>query len=241
MKKLLTLFLLSILLFGFKAENAYAAGCTPIYGGGESCPDYSFSIQKLVQKPGKGTGNFVNNLSINDPKYAPNQNVTFQVTLKNTGSKKISTITVADVFPKYLSFVSGSGNFNSKSNTLVFTVSSLDPEETVTYTIVGKIADTNKLPNDQGVICQLNQAIGTDSSGAVNKASSQFCLQKQVLGTKEQPQTKGGLKVMPAPELSTTPATGPEMLPLALLVPGLLGGLILRRRSKQSIYRGGEK
>lgn len=241
MKKLFTLVFLSILLFALKVENTYAAGCTPIYGGGQSCPDYSFSIQKHVQKPGKGGGNFVNNLSINDAKYAPNQNVTFQVTLKNTGSKKIPTITVADVFPKYLSFVSGPGNFNSKSNTLVFSVSGLNPGQNTTYTIVGKIADTNNLPNDSGLICQVNQAIGTDSSGNVNKASSQFCLQKQVLGTQEEAQTKGGLKVMPAPELSTTPATGPEMLPLVLLVPGLLGGLILRRRSKQSLYRGGEK
>lgn len=241
MKKLFTLVFLSILLFALKAENTYAAGCTPIYGGGESCPDYSFSIQKHVQEPGKGGGNFVNNLSINDAKYAPNQNVTFQVTVKNTGSKKIPTITVADVFPKYLSFVSGPGNFNSKSNTLVFSLSGLNPGQNTTYTIVGKIADTNNLPNDSGVICQLNQATGTDSSGNVNKASSQFCLQKQVLGTQEEVQTKGGLKVMPAPELSTTPATGPEMLPLVLLVPGLLGGLILRRRSKQSLYRGGEK
>jgi len=78
MKKLFTLVLLSIILFALRTENTYAAGCTPIYGGGESCPDYSFSIQKHVQKPGKNGGDFVNNLSINDPKYAPNQNVTFQ-------------------------------------------------------------------------------------------------------------------------------------------------------------------
>lgn len=231
MKKLFTIVFFSIFLFALKVENTNAAGCTPIYGGGESCPGYSFSIQKYVQKPGKGTGNFVNNLSINDPKYAPNQNVTFQVTLKNTGSKKIPTITVADVFPKYLSFVSGPGNFNTKTKTLVFTVSNLDPGENTTYNIVGKTADTNNLP-DEGVICQVNQATATDSSGGVNKASSQFCLQKQVLG-KSQPQ------VMPAPQLSTTPATGPEMLPLALLVPGALGGFMLRRKSKE--YRGGEK
>lgn len=233
MKKLFTIVFFSIFLFALKVENTNAAGCTPIYGGGESCPGYSFSIQKYVQKPGKGTGNFVNNLSINDPKYAPNQNVTFQVTLKNTGSKKISTITVADVFPKYLSFVSGPGNFNTKTKTLVFTVSNLDPGENTTYNIVGKTADTNNLP-DEGVICQIkNQAIATDSSGGVSRASSEFCLQKQVLGAQEPTETKGGLKVMPAPQLSTTPATGPEMLPLALLIPAALGGLLIRRRSKQ--------
>ncbi|MBI3985074.1 MAG: DUF11 domain-containing protein [Candidatus Levybacteria bacterium] len=237
MKKLFAIILLSVLFFAFKVSAANAAGCTPVYGGGETCPGYSYSIQKLVQRPGKGGGDFVNNLSINDAKYNPSQNVTFQVTLKNTGSNTIPTITVTDVFPKYLSFVSGPGNFNAKTKTLVFSVASFKPGQSVTYTIVGKILDEAGLPKDEGVICQLNQATATDSSGVVNSSSSQFCLQKQVLGET----TKGGLPVMPAPEITTTPATGPEMLPLALLVPGALGGLLLRRRSKRSLITGGEK
>lgn len=247
MKKLLTIFVLSLFLLSFKTENTFASGCTPIYGGGQSCPEYSFSLQKFVQKPGKGGGEFVNNLSINDPKYSANQNVTFQVTIKNTGTKRVPNITIADVFPKYLSFVSGPGNFNSKSNTLVFGVSGLNEGQEATYTIVGKIADTNNLPNDSGVICQINQAIGTDSSGAVNKASSQFCIQKDVLGTQETSSTstvnttKGGLKVMATPELTTTPATGPEMISLAFIIPTALGGLLLRRNSKKSLNKGGEK
>ena len=244
MKKLFTAFLLSLLLLSFKAENTFAAGCAPIYGGGQSCPDYSFSIQKQVQKPGKGGGDFVNNLSINDPKYAPSQNVTCQVTIRNTGSKKIPTITVVDAFPKYLSFVSGPGNYNSKSNNLVFTVSGLNIGQEATYTIVGKLVNSNNLPNDQGVICELNQVTATDSSGSVNKTSSQFCLQKDVLAAQETSSTsttKGGLKVMAAPELTTTPATGPEMVSLALIIPAALSGLLLRRRSKQSLNRGGEK
>ena len=245
MKKLFTILALSLLLLSFKAENTFASGCTPIYGGGESCPEYSFSLQKFVQKPGKGGGEFVNNLSINDPKYSANQNVTFQVTVKNTGTKRVPTITIADVFPKYLSFVSGPGNFNSKTNTLVFSVSGLSEGQEATYTIVGKIANTNDLPNDSGVICQINKAIGTDSSGAVNRTSSQFCIQKDVLAAKETSSTstttKGGLKVMAAPELTTTPATGPEMASLALIIPAALGGLLIRRRSKQSLKIGGEK
>ncbi len=239
MKKLFAIVLLFLLLFfALKVENVNAAGCIPIYGGGETCPGYAFSIQKFVQRPGKGGGDFVNNLSINDSKYNPGQNVTFQITLKNTGTQTIPTITVADVFPQHLSFVSGPGNFNSKTKTLVFTVSSFKEQETVTYTIVGKIANEKDLPNDSGVICQINQATATDSSGGVNKTSSQFCLQKQVLG---QETTKGGLPVMPAPQITTTPPTGPEMLPLALLIPAGFGGLILRRRSKRSLYTGGEK
>lgn len=247
MKKLFTIFALSLLLLSFKAENTFASGCTPIYGGGESCPEYSFSLQKNVQKPGKAGGEFVNNLSINDPKYSANQNVTFKVTIKNTGTKRVPSVTIADIFPKYLSFVSGPGNFNSKSNTLVFSVSGLSEGQEATYTIVGKIADTNALPNDSGVICQINQAIGTDSSGAVNRASSQFCIQKEVLGTQETSSTsttnttKGGLKVMATPELTTTPATGPGMLSLAFIIPTALGGLLLRKRSKTSLNRGGEK
>lgn len=223
MKKILSIIFLTLLVIALKPQ-AVSADCTQIYGGGTSCPTYSFSIQKLVQKPGKGGGNFVNNLSINDPKYAPSQNVKFQVNIKNTGSETIPTLTVTDTFPQFVSYVSGPGNFDSNNKTLNFTISNLNSGQSVTYTIVGKIADTNSMPSDQGIICLTNQVNGTDNNNNTDSASSQFCITKPVLGTSI-PQ------VLPAPKVIKTPATGPEMLPLIALLPAAFGGFILRRKS----------
>jgi uncharacterized repeat protein (TIGR01451 family) len=227
MKNLTTIIATSLILGFLIASNATSAfaDCQAIYGGSQNCTtSYTFTVQKLVQVPGKSGGSYVNNLSINDAKYAPNQTVNFQVNVKNTSSQTIPTITVKDIFPQYLSFVSGAGSFDTNSNTLTFTVSNLGAGETKTFNLVGKVADATTLPSDQGVVCLINQANGTDNNGAVNASSSQFCVEKAVLGTSfPVVTTKGGI--------TTTPATGPEMLPLMALIPGGLAGFILRKKS----------
>lgn len=234
MKKLITLTILTTLLFALKPQGA-SADCTALYGGGEECPpSFSYSIQKLVQKPGKAGGEYVNNLSINDPKYSPTQTVSFEITVKNTGSQTIPTITVTDTFPQFVSFVSGPGSFDANNKTLTYTINNLEAGKTVKNTVTGKIADSNLMPSDQGIVCLINQARAKDSNGAENASSSQFCVQKQVLGGST-PQ------VLPAPSVTSTPATGPEMLSLAMLLPGAIGGFILRRKANGTYKTGGEK
>ena len=233
MKKLFTLIVLGATLFALKPQMAEAQ-CTALYGGGESCPSkYSYSIQKLVQKPGKSGGEYVNNLSINDAKYSPTQTVSFEITVKNTGSQTIPTITIVDTFPQFVSFVSGPGSFDSNNKTLTYTINNLEAGKSVKNTVTGKIADSNLMPSDQGIICLINQARAKDNNGVENASSSQFCVQKQVLGGSTP-------SVLPGTTITQTPATGPEMLPLFALLPGALGGFILRRKSNK-VNVGGEK
>jgi hypothetical protein len=212
-----TLILTSLLIGGlFIAPKAFA-DCQQIYGGGQSCTtNYTFSVEKFVQVPGKGGGDFVNNLSINDPKYSPSQFVNFKIKVTNTSSQTIPTITIKDLFPQYVNFATGSGSFDTNSKTLSFTVNNLGAGETRTYFVSAKIADANSLPVDQGIVCLINQANGTDTNGTVNASSSQFCVQKTVLA---------------ATFPTITPATGPEMLPLLALFPTGLAGLLLRKKS----------
>ena len=85
----------SFLLVG-SASIAFASGaysnCDVVYGGGEVCPpNVSFTLDKLVQSPTKG-GQFVDNLTVNDPMFNPNQDVTFQVKVKNTGDSVPNSI-----------------------------------------------------------------------------------------------------------------------------------------------------
>jgi uncharacterized repeat protein (TIGR01451 family) len=227
MKKLILSLTLAAVLLLVK-PGASLADCNQIYGGGETCTTTNtFSIQKLVKKPGKGGGQFVNNMSINDPRYSPAQTVSFQIIVKNTGNQTIPNITVVDTFPQFVSFVSGPGNYNAANKTLTFNVVNLNAGQIVKYTVTGKIADSNIMPADQGIVCLINQATGTDNNGMANSTSSQFCVEKQVLGTNT-PQ------VLPMPKVTKTPSTGPEMLPLLALFPGALGGLILRRKTKKT-------
>lgn len=225
MKKTInTLLLTGLLVAAFTVTPKAFADCQAIYGGSQNCTtSFTFSVQKLVQNPGKGGGNFVNNLSINDAKYAPSQTVNFKINVTNTSSQTIPTITIKDVFPQYLNYATGSGSFNADSNTLSFTVENLKAGETRSFGVTGKVADALALPSDQGVVCLINQANGTDSNGAVNASSSQFCVAKQVLGS--------SFPTVSTTTVTTTPATGPEMLPIMALIPGGLAGLFLRKKS----------
>ena len=234
MKKTINTLILTGILFSalFVTPKAFA-DCQEIYGGSQNCTtSFTFNVQKFVQVPGASGGNYVNNLSINDAKYAPSQFVNFKINVTNTSSQTIPTVTVSDMFPQYLNFATGSGSFNSNTKTFTFTVNNLGAGETRTYYLSGKIADANSLPVDQGVVCLVNQANGTDNNGAVNASSSQFCVQKAVLSATF-PAVYGA-------SVTTTPATGPEMLPLFALLPGGLAGLLLRKKSI-TINRGGEK
>lgn len=225
MKKLFTLIVLGALLFALKPQTA-SADCTALYGGGEECPpSFSFDIQKAVQRPGKGGDFVLEGFSQNDPKYSPGATVNYEISVKNTGSQTIPTITVVDDLPKsFISFVSGPGTFDANSKTLTYTVNNLEAGKEVRNTIAVKVADANLLPSDQGIICLINNVKGTASNGFIDASKAQFCVQKQVLGGST-PQ------VLPAPSVTSTPATGPEMLSLALLLPGAIGGFILRRKA----------
>jgi uncharacterized repeat protein (TIGR01451 family) len=227
MKKIL----FGLLLLGFASflpTKAYA-DCTQIYGGGQTCTSYSFSLQKFVQVPGQS--NFVNNLSINDPKYNLSQTVNFEIVVTNTGSNYISSVTIVDTFPQFVSFVSGPGSFNNSNNTLTFVVNNLNAGQSQTFNLSGKVASSG-VP--QGITCVVNQAAGTDNNGDTNTASSQLCITNVVNPTPTP-------VLLPVAQIKTTPPTGPEMLPLLALIPGALSGLYLRKKSKNSIVEGGER
>ena len=219
--------------------TAYAAGqyggygsygvqnCQPIYGGGETCvTSNKILLNKTVKNP--QTGMFVDNLSINDPRYGTNQSITFQLTVTNTGDSVISQATVTDQMPSYVTNVTGPGSV-SKGGLLTFTVNNLNVNESRTYTISGTTVAANSLPSNQSVACTVNQASATVGN-ETSSDNSQFCIEKNA--TVPAATTKGGLPVMPAPKMNQTPATGAESLALLAMVPSALAGFALRRKSK---------
>lgn len=225
MKKILGLviFLASVL---FLSDGAFAqVVCQPIYGGGQTCVTVgNIAVRKLVSHP--QTGTFVENLGINDPKFSPNQNVTFQIVVTNSTGSTINRAVVRDVLPQFVNFVSGPGTFDQNTKTLTFEVANLLPNESRSFTLQGKVVAENQL--SQNITCVVNQVTVTaDSMQAQDNA--QLCIQKP------QAVTKGGLPVAPPPKVTVTPPTGPEMLPLIGLLPAGIGGWFLRRFSKGGV------
>jgi uncharacterized repeat protein (TIGR01451 family) len=225
MKKLLFSLLLLGALSVFSTK-AYA-DCQAVYGGGQTCTSNNFTINKYVQVPGKGGGNFVPTLLNTDATYSPSQTINYELIVTNTGNSTIPTLNITDNFPQYVNFVSGAGSYDANSKTLTLTISNLGAGQNQKIDLTAKIDDSKTVP--VGMTCIVNQASATDTNGANSFSSSQACIQNSTA-------------VLPAVTVKTTPATGPEMIPLALLFPGALGGIFLRRKSnKKLINEGGEK
>lgn len=210
----------------FLAKQTFAAGTyapygeAPIYGGGPSFVQAgNILVDKKVSHP--KTGNFVDNLSVKDDKFAPDQNVTFQITLTNTGGTKISKINVKDIFPQFVNFVKGTGSFDKKTKTLAFSIDDLNPNESKTITINGKVVSKNNLAQNKSVNCVVNQvtAVNADNKSQTSQDNAQLCIQKELVA----PTTKGGLKVLPE--------TGAEIFSLLALLPTGLAGIFLRKQT----------
>lgn len=235
----LTLSLLTLFagLFLF-ALSSHAAGitssCQPIYGGGQICVQAGdLQLNKTVRNPQSGA--FVENLGVNDPKYGPDQDVSFQIMVTNTGNDKLTNITVKEIFPQHVTYLSGPGTVDNAKKVVTFTVDALNPNETKTFTFTGKIAPANNLPNDKNVVCVINR-VSAKVGDKESTDNAQFCIQKGVAPQPGQPTqpgqvTKGGLPVMPPTQVTTTPSTGPEALALLALLPSGVLGYIFRKKS----------
>jgi uncharacterized repeat protein (TIGR01451 family) len=175
---LIVAFILSI-PFAYAADSSSGTqiSCQPIYGGGTSCTSGSLTIDKKVQNPQNGS--FVDNLGINDPKFAPEQIVTFQITVTNTTNGIVTGAKIKDIFPQFVTLSGGAGAWDSASNTLTFNIADVNPGTTQTYTISGRIAPASDLPANQAVNCVTNRAFAT--ANFISSAdTAQFCIQKPI-------------------------------------------------------------
>ena len=247
MKKVTILITAVTVLFAINAQNVSAAAtnygsqqCQPIYGGGESCVRTpQFEINKTVQNP--QSKQYVDNLSVNDPKYAPSQTVLFKITVKNTSQDRVTNVTVKDIFPEAVEYVGGVGEYDANSRTLTIKVDKLDKAEVRDFYVQARVLAKDKLTNAQNVVCAINQSNLT-AADKTAQDNAQFCIEKGLTppttkgGEPQVPaanptMTKGGLPVYPPAQVKTTPETGAETIALFSLIPSALGGIFLRRNS----------
>lgn len=219
----------------FAAAPVFAAGsavgtsnCQVVYGGGEVCnTPIKFTINKMVQVPGKGGGNFVDNLTVNDQKFFAGQEATFKIVIQNTGDNDISNLNVVDTLPDFFTFKSGTGNFNASNRTLTWDTGKIAAGQSLEYRVVLTVLSDDKLPVNQGVTCLINSARATEASGATAEDSSQACVQKQVITTTTTTPTIFGQV-----PVKSIPNTGPELYSLIGLIPMGAAGVFLKKKSR---------
>src|SRR3989338_6148762 len=168
------------LMMLFVLITSVSADCVGQYGQyGQPCNSYSILVDKMVQKP--GTADYVDNLSVSDPRYKPNEYVMFKVTIKNTSTTTFGGMTAKDFVPDYLTPIEGPGTFDSASRVITFDAGSFAVDEQKTYYFKMQVTSQVNLPADKGLFCVVNKAEAS-SNTTYDDDSSQLCIEKQVTG-----------------------------------------------------------
>lgn len=171
--------LLTVFLFFISVNIANAS-----YGE-EQPPASRIMIEKWIWNP--GSNSFVENLSVNQFLFLPDQEVTFKVEVKNHGNKDLDNVEVNDRLPNEVWFVSGPGDYNQDKHTLTFKIDKLKAGESKAYEVKAKIKGADSLPSN--VFCTSNLA-EVRAENMVSQDTTSFCAQKKVLGVvKELPKT----------------------------------------------------
>ncbi len=192
----------------FAATPAFAAvRCETQYGGGQICVTTGdLQINKEVFDP--KNSKFVDNLGINDHRFAPGDEVTFKLRIKNVGDATFGKVNIADTLPSMLEVTSGSLNFD---------LDNLTPGKTEEREFKARVVALDKFPSDKNLVCVVNSA-EAKSGDQSDRDTAQLCLEKKVSG---------------APK--TLPSTGPEGAVIALITSVIAAGsglYLLKFRAK---------
>ncbi len=146
----------------------------------------SILVNKMVGKPGGQTKGglssleYVDNLSVNDYKFKPGQEIFFQLKVKNTSNQNLDNVTVKDYVPSYLEPIEGPGTYDGNSRIITINAGSFSVDEEKIYVFKMKILSQDKLPADKGLFCLVNKA-DASTDGTYDDDTSQFCIEKEVV------------------------------------------------------------
>jgi uncharacterized repeat protein (TIGR01451 family) len=170
MKKIIVFLAIAFSLL-VATKNVSAQSCGGQYQS--PCQSYSMLVDKMVLMP--GTSNYVDNLSVSDPRYKPSEYVMFKVTIKNTSTTTFGGMTAKDFVPNYLTPIEGPGTFDAATRIVSWDAGAFAVDEQKTFYFKMQINSQANLPNDQGLFCLVNRAQAW-SNTTTDDDSSQFCI-----------------------------------------------------------------
>ncbi|MBI4058697.1 hypothetical protein HY404_00500 [Candidatus Microgenomates bacterium] len=145
-----------------------AVRCETQYGGGEVCVKTGeLQINKMVWDPIQKK--FVDNLGLNDHRFAPGEEVTFKLQIKNVGDATFAKVNVADTLPSMLTLAGGSLNFD---------ISDLTVGKTEEREIKAKVVEDKQFPTNKNLICVVNAA-EVSGDNQKDKDTAQLCLERK--------------------------------------------------------------
>lgn len=161
MKKLYSLFLIVTGLLFLTITNVNAKECHTVYGGGEVCENGKISLDKKVFNP--KANEYWDNIAAGSYTFSPEQEVKFDLHIKNISDIKIDGVRLDDDFARlmdYMTYVGSSdhGDFRGvvTDNQIKFDFGVLEPNESVTVNFTARFKAKSELP--VGTTCLINAA-----------------------------------------------------------------------------------
>jgi len=175
------IFIISLFLAS-EGDPVWAQYVPPPYG--EVAPTVQILIDKKIKNP--ESGDYVDNLGVNDYHFAPGEEIRFKIQVKNTGETTFGKIEVKDYLPEYVELVSGKTEIEYQD---------LKSDESYEFELLVKVVSAEKIPDDQMVYCVINKAT-VKANDQSDEDTAQLCIEKKVLGVAVQPEVGANLLVL---------------------------------------------
>ncbi|MCS7093233.1 MAG: DUF11 domain-containing protein [Patescibacteria group bacterium] len=150
---------------------------------GQPGPAYAIIVDKTVGWPGTSDDprsyKYVDNLTVSDPRFKPDQVVFFRIKIKNVSSTRLVGMEVRDTLPPFLEPLTFPGSYNQKTREIVWNAGDFNVNEEKIFYLKTKIVPQLSLPVDKGVLCVTNFVKAT-SANAYDDDTSHLCLEKLV-------------------------------------------------------------
>ena len=167
----------------------------------------NLTINKKIRLP---NGNEVDNVDASTHLYVAGEEIIYRLFVTNNGTSDAQNVTVQDLLPPYIYWISGDGSYNSTANRVDFTLGTLRVGESRTLTYTAKVRDN--IPSGQTT----QENVATVYENGTSRATDRASLVIGKLGA-----------ILAASVLPQTGAFPPSLMATLSLV---VGGIFLRMR-----------
>lgn len=161
------------------ADYGETPTCTNQYGNSVECPPNRIVINKKVRQA-QNAYTFVENITSSDAAYSAGSEVEYDIAVTNTSNVNFPIVTVIDLFPASVTFVSGPGRFETNANKLTYEISDLKAGATVHNRVLVRVKDASYFAHD--LTCDVvNTVTATGPGGQSDQDTASMCVQTKVL------------------------------------------------------------
>lgn len=179
----------SVLFFG--VAHVAAATCTNSYGSTVDCPTNGIQVNKQVRSA-VNKNVFYENISSAQTPYNPGDEVEYKITVTNTSDVTYSEVTVNDILPAGLTFLSGPDIYTQDKHTMNYKIYNLKPgtHNSVTSRFTAKLNDAayfKQVANKCDPKELQNYVKVSGPNGASDEDTANLCIATDVLGATHLP------------------------------------------------------